>query len=250
MSKLTKFMQIAVVASAVALLAPAVSAHDGSDSDNSSARLGVQSFFNLGAFNNNDLNGDVKADVKASADVDKDNDQGADRDENGDNDSQHPRRALTGTVTAVGSASFDFKAANGTVYTVTVANATLRHPFSDAAILLTDIKVGDMVVVKGSVNGSDIAASAVLDMPANTHPAIIPNGTVTAVSGNTLTVQMEHLGVVSNVTVNTDANTMDTKSDGTAGTVSDVHVGSNISVKGLWNTLLNVLNAIKIMIHA
>lgn len=162
-----------------------------------------------------------------------------------DRDEQNEHKAFTGTITAKSATGFTLKDANGTVYTVTTANAKLSTPFL-GSIVLADIKVNDKAVVKGSLTGTTIAAKSVKVMPANTHPAMT-KGTITAVNGNTITVQNTHLGVVSNVTVKTDANTQVTK-DGQAATLADATVGTTVKIKGLWDETLNVLNAIRINI--
>ena len=163
-----------------------------------------------------------------------------------DRDEQNEHKAFTGTVTAISATGFTLKDANGTVYTVTTADAKLVKPFVEN-IVLADIKVNDKAVVKGTLTGTTIAARSVQVMPANTHPAMT-KGTITAVNGNTITVQNTHLGVVSNVTVKTDANTQVTK-DGQTATLADATVGTTIKVKGLWDETLNVLNAIRINIR-
>jgi hypothetical protein len=156
----------------------------------------------------------------------------------------------TGTVTAVGTNSFTLKANDGIVYTVNTTGAKLMGPFG-TVLAFSDIHVNDKANVRGTVDATTntippgvrmITATSVIIIPANTKPARI-KGTVTAVSGNTVTVQTKHNDTV---TVNTASNTTVTKADGTAGTTADVTVGTNVKVKGLWNMLLNVLSAIKI----
>lgn len=172
---------------------------------------------------------------------------GHEQENDGDQDEMKMEmHAFPGTVTAVAADSFTLSAANGNVYTVNTANAKISQPFG-GVIALSAIKVNDKVVVKGSLNGTTITAKSVLDMPANTHPAATV-GKVTAISGSTITLQNTHTGVVSNVTVNTSANTQVTK-DGQPATTADIAVGSTIRVKGLWDETLNVLNAIKISIR-
>ncbi len=156
---------------------------------------------------------------------------------------------FAGTVTAVGVTSFTLTTADAKVFTVNTVNAKIYHPFSDVVLLFTDIHVNDKVQVRGTLTGTTIDAKIVLDMPANTHPAKA-KGKVTAISGSTLTVQTNHDGVISNVTVNTNAGTTITKVDGSSGTLADIAVGAKVQVKGLWDELLNVLNAIKIKIRA
>jgi hypothetical protein len=136
----------------------------------------------------------------------------------------------SGKVTAVSSASFTLTAEDGTVYTVNTSGATFNTAFN-GSFLQANLKAEDYVRVKGSVSGNAITAKTILVSPANTQPAK-GKGTVTAVSGSTLTVQTKGNNTV---TVNTDANTSVTKTDGSTGVVSDVAVGSKVSVKGLWN---------------
>ena len=158
------------------------------------------------------------------------------------------RSTINGSVTASGSSQLTVKAKNGTVYTVAVdASTKLVKPFN-VPIVFGDIHVNDNVQVKGVITGTSVAAASIVVTPANTHVAA-GKGMVTAVSGNTVTLQTTNHGIVSNVTVKTDANTQVTKSDGSVGATSDVTVGSQIKVKGLWDELLNVLNAIKIKIR-
>ncbi len=158
---------------------------------------------------------------------------------------------VSGSVTAIGTNSLTITGSDSKIYTVDTTNAKIQQPFNKTAVSLSAVKVGDKVQVIGTVstvnNVNTITAKLVIDMPANTHPAMT-TGTVTAVNGNTVTVQNTRTGVVSNVTVNTDANTVVTKDD-QAATTADVTVGSNVKVKGLWNETLNVLNAIKINIR-
>lgn len=162
-------------------------------------------------------------------------------------DQDHLDRARIGTVTAVGSNSFTLKANDGKVYTVSTTNAQITGPFNNTVAFST-IKVNDKARVKGMVDATTtpgsllIAATRVVITPANTHPAKV-KGTVTAVNGSTITLQTKH---DQTITVNTDSSTTVTKADGTTGTSSDVTVGSSVKVKGLWNMVLNVFNAIKI----
>jgi hypothetical protein len=160
--------------------------------------------------------------------------------------------ALSGTVTAVSTNSFDVKKADNTTVKVLVGSSTkIYRPFG-SAIAITDIKVNDKVQVKGMADSSvanQLTASFVLVMPQNTHPAKA-KGTVTAVSGSTVTVQTNNHGVISNVTVNTDANTTVKKSDGSAGVFADIAVGSKVAVKGLWQELANTLTALKVRLKA
>ncbi len=154
-------------------------------------------------------------------------------------------KSVTGKVTAINSTGFNMTAKNNKTFTVNTPSTTILTVYG-TTIGLSGIKIDDNVMVLGTQNASTINASLVVVTPANTHPAKT-NGTVTAVSGSTITVQSTHDGVIYPVTINTNASTT-VISGGNATTTAAITVGSKISVKGLWDELLNVLNAIKIRI--
>ena len=178
-------------------------------------------------------------------DSDSEHDVDNDRDERGvlnlNNFFAHPTRV--GTVTAVSGSSFTLKANNGIVYTVnTSGSTTFNFPFKGSATF-ADIHVNDMARVRGTASAQVITAASVVIIPANNRPAVA-KGTVTAVSGSSLTLQLNNNA--NSITVNTDSNTTVTKADGSAGTTADVHVGSAVKVRGLWDMVLNVFKAITI----
>lgn len=162
-----------------------------------------------------------------------------------DDDDKKSKRSVRGTVTAVSSTGFELKKADGTVYTVLIADAKITGPFGQG-LALANISVNDLAVVKGSISGSQITATKIVVTPKNTHPAVA-KGKVTAVSGNTITLQSQHRGVAYSVTVSTNASTTVQTAD-SATTTAAIQVGKQLKVKGLWNELLNVLTAIKIKI--
>ncbi len=148
-----------------------------------------------------------------------------------------------GAVIATSSTGFTLKE-GGTTYTVTTGSAKLVQ-LPHTVITLSGIAVNDSVSVTGIVSGSTIDASVVFVTKANIKPAAA-KGTVTAVSGNTVTVQTKDNKIV---TVNTDSNTQVVRKDGTAGTVAtDVTTNSKVKLFGLWDSVLHVFNAIKIKI--
>lgn len=223
-----KFIQYFAAGAILAILVPGiVLAHgDNNSGDNEGGILGLRASFS----------------ANERADLDHDGDHDGNRGE---------ARARLGVVTAVNVSgnTLTMRSKDGTIFTVNTADANIKSALNNA-ITLSGILVGDKVIVRGTIsstNSNVISASSVVDIPQNTHPARA-KGTVTAVSGNSLTVQTNHDGVISNVTVNTNANTQITKSGGTAGTMADITAGAMVKVKGLWDELLNVLNAIKIRI--
>jgi hypothetical protein len=209
---MNKFTRLAPALGLLFILVPAAALAKGDGNDRDGGH-GIRGFFNLG--------GKIHWDFK--------------------------NRFHTGTVTAVGTSSFDIKTSDGTILTVNTGTAKLQHPFG-ATIQLSDIKVNDKVQVKGTTNGNQIDAAIVVDSPENTHPAKA-HGTVTAVNGNSFTLQSNHQGVVFTVNVNTNSTTTFKSSSTSTTTIANVQVGSKVTVKGLWDEILNILNAIKVHIR-
>lgn len=193
--------------------------------------------------------------------------QGNDNENENDDDNgmqQMFARAVTGSITALGSdaSSFTLTAANKAVYTVQINANTKLQDQTGSALAFSDLAVSDKVIVKGNLQmpfmpmvnntnntqtGNVITALIVTKIPQNTHPAHA-SGTVTAVSGNNITLQINPGGVAANVPVVTSANTTVVNKDGSPATLSDIQANSRIRVKGLWDEVLNVLDAIKIRI--
>ncbi len=151
----------------------------------------------------------------------------------------------SGTVTAISSTGFNFTTSEGVSFSVNTEGAKITRAF-DGKIELSGIHVNDKVRVVGSLDGSNITAKVVVVTPANTHVAK-GGGKVTAVNGNVVTVQTNNHGIPSTFTVTTDSSTV-IKQNGSTTTLASVQVGSKISVKGLWDELVNTLKAIKIKI--
>lgn len=154
-----------------------------------------------------------------------------------------------GTITAIGTDSFDLKLADGATVTVNVAASTrFVDPFGNQ-LQFSDLKVDDRALVKLENNadaddGQSGGAQTVVVLPPNTHPAAA-KGTVTAVNSSSFNLQTRN-GLV--VTVNTDSNTTVSNKSSTSSTstLADIQVGTRLSVRGLWDEILNVLRAIRI----
>lgn len=156
-------------------------------------------------------------------------------------------KTVSGSVVSVSSSGFTLKTKDNVTYTVNIQSSTQIKKPLNVTIKLSDIKVNDNVWVKGKFTDMTIAAKSVTVTPPNTHPAKVA-GMVTGVSGNTVTLQTNNSGVISSVSVKTDSNTEVKKSDGTTGTMANVTVGSKVKVKGLWDELTNVMNALKVRV--
>ncbi|MDB5189985.1 MAG: hypothetical protein JWN49_311 [Parcubacteria group bacterium] len=118
----------------------------------------------------------------------------------------HAKPAAVGTVTAISGQTITLSDPRDNVtYTVDATNATIeKHtapttqgqaPAAPTTITVSGIAVGDTIMVRGTVSGTTITATAIDDgqmMGGRGHggfggPGI--HGTVTAVNGTTLTVQ-------------------------------------------------------------
>jgi hypothetical protein len=147
-----------------------------------------------------------------------------------------------GTVSAVSGTGFTLKTKNDATFTINTTSAKIVQ-LPHTTISLSGIAVGDSASATGAVSGSTIDASVVFITKANQKPATA-KGTVTAVSGNTVTVQTKN---DQTITVNTDSSTQVVKQDGTSGTVAaDVTTGSKVRLWGLWDSVAHLFSAIKI----
>ncbi|QQS23100.1 hypothetical protein IPM19_00840 [bacterium] len=153
-----------------------------------------------------------------------------------------------GTVTAESSTGFTIKTRDDSSFTVNATGATvIEIPRTTRA--LADIDVNDRVFITGTKSGSTITASVIYFMPENIKPATA-KGTVTTVSaaangGATVTVENKD---GQTATVNITEDTQIKTADNEAGAVSDVQVGTKVKLFGLWDSVLNVFNAIKVRI--
>ena len=156
--------------------------------------------------------------------------------------SDHMGRGVAGTITAVNGDTITLTGKDGTTYTVNAASAKISKT---STIDVTGLSVGDTLMVGGTVNGSSVTATNIMDgaMPTGgmggdrgpggfggKGPGVM--GTVTSVSGSTLTVT-EKSGTVYTVDA-TSAKVM----KGTAGskpaasTLSSVAVGDTVGIRG------------------
>lgn len=147
-----------------------------------------------------------------------------------------------GTVTAVSDSGFTMNTRINSTLTVTTSGAKLvRIPRT--VITLSDIQVGDKVFVTGTKTDSSVAAFVVYDMSANIKPAKV-KGSVTEVNGTTLTVENKK-GVITEVATNGDTQIM---AEGQPATLADIGIGTKVKIFGLWDSILNIFNALKIVL--
>jgi hypothetical protein len=131
----------------------------------------------------------------------------------------------------------------GTTYTVDATNATVTKNGSSSSV--SNIAVGDTVMVAGTVSGTNVTATAIRDgMPQGKGPGAasalnstikgngqpVIGGAVTALNGSILTVTNK-----SNVTYTVDATNATVTVAGAASSVGSVNIGDNVIVQGTVN---------------
>lgn len=161
---------------------------------------------------------------------------------NPQNGQERQKPAAVGQVTAINGSTITLtdKMSN-TTYTVDASSAKLyTHSAPSAAgqkptqtaISVADVKVGDTLMVQGTVNGSTITATTINDgLPmggrgwgGHGRPGV--RGTVTAVNGSTLTVKGQDGTTYTVDASSAKASKMQTIS------VSDISVGDSVNVNG------------------
>jgi hypothetical protein len=120
-----------------------------------------------------------------------------------------------------------------TTYTVDATNATVTKNGKASAV--SNIAVGDTLMVQGTVSGTSVTAKTIRDGVA--QPAIQGNGepvvagSVTAISGNSITITNK-----SNITYIVDTTNAKFVVAGVTGpTISNVAVGDNLVIQGTVN---------------
>lgn len=139
----------------------------------------------------------------------------------------------TGTVSSISGNTFTLAANNGATYTVD-ASAAKTHRRFGAIMQVVDIQAGDSVVIKGTAEGSNIKALVIRDTSLQAKNGVF-SGKVVAVNGSSFTVQS---GARGSQTVNTDSITV-FKKNGQAAQLSDIVVGSQVRVTGVWDKTNN-----------
>ncbi len=151
--------------------------------------------------------------------------------------------SVSGNTLTVTSKMGPNSTATPTTYTVNASSATITK--DGATSLLTNVAVGDMVMVEGTVSGTNVTATAIRDgmpkggagmMGGEQNPVIAGNGepvvagTVTTINGNTITITNK-----SNVTYSVDATNAKVSENNTVTTLSNIVVGENVVVQGTVN---------------
>ena len=149
---------------------------------------------------------------------------------------------MIGTVASVSGTTITITGKDGTTYTVDASGATLTKGMGPDAktIAITDIATGDTVGVAGTFSGTTVTATKVIDgvsldmkgaiaAAGWQKPAI--SGSVTAVSGTTITVAGKD-GTVYTVDASAATFVKGEADSGSATTIAGISVGDTIAVEG------------------
>lgn len=149
--------------------------------------------------------------------------------------------SMNGTTLTVAGKLGPKDGSASTTYTVDATNATVWK--NGATSTIASIAVNDTIMVRGTVNGSNVAATEIHDgfqrngqrgpeanpiIKGNGEPVL--GGTVSAVNGSSLTITNK-----SNVTYSVDATSASIIKMGTSTTISSVAIGDTLVVQGTVN---------------
>jgi Domain of unknown function (DUF5666) len=151
---------------------------------------------------------------------------------------------ISGTVaSAVSGQSISLTASNGTGYTVDATNAKILRKYG-AAMAITDIQIGDSLVVRGTVSGTSVAAITIRDNSQQQANATF-SGSVSSVNGASFVLATKNRG---NQTINTTSTTIFKESGLTSVGMGNITVGENITTSGVWDSTSNTVAASKVTI--
>jgi hypothetical protein len=149
---------------------------------------------------------------------------------------------ISGTVVSVSGNSITLTGSKGVSYTVDATNAKFIRRFG-AAMQLSDIQTGDMLLVTGVVSGTSVAAKTIRDQSLQAHSGTFV-GTVSAVNGTGFTLQSKQRN---SQTINTTSATVFKK--GTASSsLGDIAVGQTVTVRGVWDRTNSNVTATRVTI--
>ena len=164
-----------------------------------------------------------------------------------------------GTVAGINGTNLTVTGKDGKTYTVDAVNSKISKPGIPTATV-ANIASGDTVVIFGTVNGTSVTATQIMDGPMmgakgkgnegkmGTRPALTGNritGSVTAINGTSFTLTTKGR-TVKTITVN-DASATFTK-DGQASSLGNLAVGQMVNVQGSADSAGTTITAVKVNI--
>jgi len=150
-----------------------------------------------------------------------------------------PRVGIVGTVDSISGTTITLTAKNSRKYNVETSNAKIVKAGSD--ITIGSIQVGDTLLVKGKVSGTEVVATAIVDgvgfkkgVRAIKNEFVKGNitfGKILSVNGSFFTVETHQKNATTTVSVTT-TNATTFKKDTSSATLSDLAVGEHVLVAG------------------
>lgn len=152
-----------------------------------------------------------------------------------------------GTVTAVSGTTLTLTGQGGTVYTVAAVDAKIWKEGEASAI--SSIVVGDQIIIFGSINGSAITATKILDgfgknIADKTKGVFF--GVVTAINGTNFTLQTQGKNPK---TLTVNASTAVVTKNGETVTIGSLLVNDMVKVKGALDAAGTTITATKVKVQ-
>jgi len=153
--------------------------------------------------------------------------------------------SVTGVFQSVSGEIISMTAKNSssTLYSVDATNAKFVRRYG-ATMQLSDMQAGDVLVVTGVINGTNITAKTIRDQSLQAHNGTFVGTVSGAVNGSSFTIQSKARGTQ---TINTTSTTI--FKEGTASSsLSDIAVGQTVTVSGVWDRTNSNITATKVTI--
>ncbi len=141
-------------------------------------------------------------------------------------------KTISGQLSAVSGTSLTVTASGTTVtvYTVDVSNVNKVARRYGASTDLTALQIGDILQIRGTVNGTNVVATTVRDMSLQARSGTFI-GTISAINGNSFTLQSKARG---DQTINTTSTTVFKQGSATVN-ISNLAVNQTVTVSGVWD---------------
>jgi hypothetical protein len=150
----------------------------------------------------------------------------------GEKKAHAPKQNMTsGTVVSISGTDINLKLANGTTMTIHTTGAKFVRHFG-AAMTLADVQTNDHLLVKGTVTGSEVAATVIRDQSLQAKNGTFV-GTISTISAadHTFALQSKARGMQQIMVTDTTKYTL----KGKAASMSDLAAGQTVRVSGVWD---------------
>ena len=146
---------------------------------------------------------------------------------------------VSGKVTSVSGTTIDLNAKSGS-YVIDASAAKMVKRFG-GKMSVSDIQTGDVLRVQGQISGTNVTAKNIIDLSLQVRNGVFL-GTVKSISGNDFVLQSRGRG---QQTVNTNGDTKFYK-NGKIASSSDLVVGEEVRVTGIWDRTNKNITATKV----